>query len=81
MNTNGPLMTLRKGSTLHAQLTARIIKNLNEAGIPEMLAQLVQELQSVDENAPDAALNATSILDSEGRRIELVNGPIISKDH
>ncbi len=37
----------------------------------ESLSELMDELQDVDENAPDASLNETTISDNNGGRIEL----------
>ncbi len=79
MNTKKVMITVHKGSALHTQLTGQIIKNLQKAEVAELLADLMLELQNVDQNAPDAELNATSILDSDGRRIELVNGPTATR--
>jgi hypothetical protein len=42
-------------------------------GGAELLVELVAALQAVDEDAPDAELNATSISDNNGGRIELNN--------
>jgi hypothetical protein len=39
------------------------------------LAELIDALQSVDTNSPTAQLNATTISDNNGGRIEL-NGPM-----
>lgn len=47
--------------------------NNNDSGQP--LADLVDALQSVDTNTPEAALNATSIEDNNGDRIELNEDP------
>lgn len=47
--------------------------NNNDSGQP--LADLVDALQSVDTQSPEASLNATSIEDNNGDRIELNEDP------
>ncbi len=57
----------------------------NDSG--QALADLADTLSSVDQNAPDAQANATSISDNNGGRIELnqdkidnrANTPVIKK--
>lgn len=49
----------------------------SDSGQP--LADLVDALQSVDTEAPEAGLNATSIDDNNGGRIELNEDPPIKK--
>lgn len=51
--------------------------NNNDSGQP--LADLVDALQSVDTTTPEATLNATSIEDNNGGRIELNEDPPIKK--
>lgn len=51
--------------------------NNNDSGQP--LVDLVDTLQAVDTNTPEAALNATSIEDNNGDRIELNEDPPIKK--
>ena len=45
----------------------------------QSLADLVDALQSVDTTTPEATLNATSIEDNNGDRIELNEDPPIKK--
>lgn len=49
----------------------------NDSGQP--MTDLVDALQSVDTNSPDATLNPTSIDDNNGGRIELDEDPPIKK--
>ncbi|KKR80402.1 MAG: hypothetical protein UU73_C0003G0291 [Candidatus Daviesbacteria bacterium GW2011_GWA1_41_61] len=53
------------------------IESNSDSGQP--MADLVDALQSVDTTTPEAALNATSIEDNNGDRIELNEDPPIKK--
>lgn len=66
MNTDDPNQIT---PTDNNQLQPTDSSNNNDSGQP--LADLVDALQSVDTNTPEAALNATSIEDNNGGRIEL----------
>lgn len=64
MNTDDPNQTPPSDNN-QQQLT----DSTNDSGQP--LADLVDALQSVDTTTPEASLNATSIEDNNGGRIEL----------
>lgn len=55
-------------------------ESTNDNDSSQSVADLVDALQSVDTNTPEAALNATSIEDNNGDRIELnQDGEVIKK--
>ncbi|MBI3103653.1 hypothetical protein HYZ05_01810 [Candidatus Daviesbacteria bacterium] len=70
MNTDNPNPTPPSDNS---QQQTSDSSNNNDSGQP--LADLVDALQSVDTESPEAGLNATSIDDNNGGRIELNEDP------
>ena len=71
MSTDAPNQTLSSDNN-QQQPTAS--SDNNNAG--QSVADLVDALQSVDTQSPEAPLNATSIEDNNGGRIELNEDPV-----
>ena len=72
MNTDDPNPT-----PLNDNNQPQAVEPSSDSGQP--MADLVDALQSVDTQAPEASLNATSIEDNNGDRIELNEDPPIKK--
>ncbi|HUA13149.1 MAG TPA: hypothetical protein VL989_01480 [Candidatus Sulfotelmatobacter sp.] len=68
MNSDSQQIVLTKAQS---SFVKGVMSEFRKNGGAELLAELVALLQTIDENAPDAELNETTMSDNNGGRIEL----------
>ena len=74
MNTDNGEATQQSQSNNQSQDPQQTVSTVDSNTV-QALSQLMEELQSIDINSPEAKLNETSISDGNGGRIDLNEDP------